>query len=255
MLVIAHRGASSELPENTLPAFERAIELGADFVELDVHADAAGRLVVTHDRAAAGPRLSDARRGARPDARPDPGDGRAEDAAPLPPPRRRCAHGAAARRRRRRLVLPAAPARRGARSSAPRSGRCSTSATESRYEVRAAPGPRVSRIVASPVAASTPRAASASSRLSIRSMTRIGCGSSKPAASRGSSPTASKRRSGYFAELTRRSARSSQACWISTPQPGPGGDLDRAAVPRRAPARRALPATGSTRPASIENST
>ena len=38
MLVIAHRGASAELPENTLPAFERAIELGADFVELDVHA-------------------------------------------------------------------------------------------------------------------------------------------------------------------------------------------------------------------------
>jgi glycerophosphoryl diester phosphodiesterase len=49
MLVIAHRGASWELPENTLPAFERAIELGADAVELDVHADAEGRLVVTHD--------------------------------------------------------------------------------------------------------------------------------------------------------------------------------------------------------------
>jgi glycerophosphoryl diester phosphodiesterase len=50
MLVIAHRGASAELPENTLPAFERAIELGADFVELDVHADRNGSLVVTHDR-------------------------------------------------------------------------------------------------------------------------------------------------------------------------------------------------------------
>jgi glycerophosphoryl diester phosphodiesterase len=49
MLVIAHRGASWERPENTLPAFERAIELGADAIELDVHADAAGRLVVTHD--------------------------------------------------------------------------------------------------------------------------------------------------------------------------------------------------------------
>jgi glycerophosphoryl diester phosphodiesterase len=49
MLVIAHRGASWELPENTLPAFERAIELDADAVELDVHADAEGRLVVTHD--------------------------------------------------------------------------------------------------------------------------------------------------------------------------------------------------------------
>jgi len=44
--VIAHRGASAELPENTLPAFERAIEVGADFVELDVHND----LSVTHDR-------------------------------------------------------------------------------------------------------------------------------------------------------------------------------------------------------------
>ena len=54
MLVIAHRGASHDHPENTLPAFERAIELGADYVELDVHADAGGRLVVTHDRPRAG---------------------------------------------------------------------------------------------------------------------------------------------------------------------------------------------------------
>ena len=44
MLVIAHRGASAYLPENTLPAFERAIEQGADFVEFDVHND----LEVTH---------------------------------------------------------------------------------------------------------------------------------------------------------------------------------------------------------------
>lgn len=47
--MIAHRGASWELPENTRPAFERAIEIGADFVEFDVHADGDGRLVVTHD--------------------------------------------------------------------------------------------------------------------------------------------------------------------------------------------------------------
>jgi len=46
---IAHRGASSELPENTPAAFERAIELGADFVEFDVHAAADGSLVVCHD--------------------------------------------------------------------------------------------------------------------------------------------------------------------------------------------------------------
>jgi glycerophosphoryl diester phosphodiesterase len=53
MLVIAHRGASAERPENTLSAFERAIELGADYVELDVHADESGRLVVTHDKPSA----------------------------------------------------------------------------------------------------------------------------------------------------------------------------------------------------------
>jgi glycerophosphoryl diester phosphodiesterase len=46
VLVIAHRGASFDLPENTLPAFERAIEMGADYVEFDVHND----LSVTHDR-------------------------------------------------------------------------------------------------------------------------------------------------------------------------------------------------------------
>jgi glycerophosphoryl diester phosphodiesterase len=46
VLVIAHRGASYDLPENTLPAFERAIEVGSDYVEFDVHND----LSVTHDR-------------------------------------------------------------------------------------------------------------------------------------------------------------------------------------------------------------
>ena len=46
MRVIAHRGASFDLPENTLPAFELAIEMGADYVEFDVHDD----LSVTHDR-------------------------------------------------------------------------------------------------------------------------------------------------------------------------------------------------------------
>jgi glycerophosphoryl diester phosphodiesterase len=49
MLVIAHRGASAEQQENTLAAFERAIELHADAIEFDVHADVDGRLVVTHD--------------------------------------------------------------------------------------------------------------------------------------------------------------------------------------------------------------
>ena len=57
---IAHRGASAELPENTPAAFERAIELGADFVEFDVHAAADGSLVVCHDPPVGGePRLEE----------------------------------------------------------------------------------------------------------------------------------------------------------------------------------------------------
>lgn len=47
--VIAHRGSSADEVENTLPAFERAIADGADFVELDVQASADGALVVFHD--------------------------------------------------------------------------------------------------------------------------------------------------------------------------------------------------------------
>ena len=47
--VIAHRGASEDERENTIPAFERAIELGADYVELDVQVSADGALVVFHD--------------------------------------------------------------------------------------------------------------------------------------------------------------------------------------------------------------
>jgi glycerophosphoryl diester phosphodiesterase len=47
--LIAHRGASRERPENTLAAFARAIELGADAAELDVHRTADDHLVVHHD--------------------------------------------------------------------------------------------------------------------------------------------------------------------------------------------------------------
>jgi glycerophosphoryl diester phosphodiesterase len=46
---IAHRGAPREFPENTLPSFARAVELGADGVELDVHATRDGVVVVHHD--------------------------------------------------------------------------------------------------------------------------------------------------------------------------------------------------------------
>lgn len=45
----AHRGARSERPENTLPAFERALELGADGLESDVWLTADGAAVLDHD--------------------------------------------------------------------------------------------------------------------------------------------------------------------------------------------------------------
>lgn len=47
--VIAHRGASGEAPENTLAAFRRAMEIGVDAVELDVHLSADGVPVVIHE--------------------------------------------------------------------------------------------------------------------------------------------------------------------------------------------------------------
>lgn len=47
--VIAHRGASAAWPENTLTAFEAAVRVGADMVELDVRLTADGALVVMHD--------------------------------------------------------------------------------------------------------------------------------------------------------------------------------------------------------------
>lgn len=48
-MVIAHRGASSYAPENTLAAFDLAIQMGVNDLELDVHATSDGHLVVIHD--------------------------------------------------------------------------------------------------------------------------------------------------------------------------------------------------------------
>jgi glycerophosphoryl diester phosphodiesterase len=48
-LVLAHRGASGHALENSREAFRRAVDLGADGVELDIHATADGSLVVHHD--------------------------------------------------------------------------------------------------------------------------------------------------------------------------------------------------------------
>ncbi len=48
-LVIAHRGGKGLWPENTLFAFERALELGVDMLEMDLHLSADGEPVVIHD--------------------------------------------------------------------------------------------------------------------------------------------------------------------------------------------------------------
>ena len=53
-LVIAHRGASAVELENSLAAFRAAGRLGADGVELDIHATADGALIVHHDATIAG---------------------------------------------------------------------------------------------------------------------------------------------------------------------------------------------------------
>lgn len=49
VLNIAHRGASSLAPENTLVAFEKAVELGVDAVELDVRFSKDQKIVIMHD--------------------------------------------------------------------------------------------------------------------------------------------------------------------------------------------------------------
>lgn len=50
VLIIAHRGASGAAPENTMAAVARAVEDGADWIELDVQESADGEVVVIHDR-------------------------------------------------------------------------------------------------------------------------------------------------------------------------------------------------------------
>ena len=49
MLKIAHRGAKGYEPENTLQAFQKALDLNADGIELDVHLSADGHIIVIHD--------------------------------------------------------------------------------------------------------------------------------------------------------------------------------------------------------------
>lgn len=51
-LLYAHRGAAAELPENTLPAFARAVELGVGAIETDAHLSRDGHVVLAHDASA-----------------------------------------------------------------------------------------------------------------------------------------------------------------------------------------------------------
>jgi len=48
-LVVAHRGFADGVPENTLDAFEKAVALGVDIVETDVHGSLDGEAIIAHD--------------------------------------------------------------------------------------------------------------------------------------------------------------------------------------------------------------
>lgn len=47
--VIAHRGDSAHFPENTIPSFDRALELGVDAIEFDLRVSRDGEIVIIHD--------------------------------------------------------------------------------------------------------------------------------------------------------------------------------------------------------------
>ena len=49
ILIIGHKGASSIAPENTLKAFQKAIELKTDYVEFDIHITKDGEIIIIHD--------------------------------------------------------------------------------------------------------------------------------------------------------------------------------------------------------------
>lgn len=49
VLVVGHRGFSGVAPENTVASFKKALEVGVDMIELDVHLSKDGQVVVIHD--------------------------------------------------------------------------------------------------------------------------------------------------------------------------------------------------------------
>jgi glycerophosphoryl diester phosphodiesterase len=58
-LVIAHRGASADAPENTFAAFELALEQGANMIETDLHLLGDGQIVLCHDDEVGGKSVGD----------------------------------------------------------------------------------------------------------------------------------------------------------------------------------------------------
>lgn len=49
LIIAAHRGDKEHYPENTMPAFVRAIEFGCDAIETDIHQTSDGTLIIMHD--------------------------------------------------------------------------------------------------------------------------------------------------------------------------------------------------------------
>ena len=52
VVVISHRGEHLHHPENTMPAFQEAVRVGADYIEVDVRTTSDGKLVLMHDASA-----------------------------------------------------------------------------------------------------------------------------------------------------------------------------------------------------------
>ena len=50
IILAAHRGDRKTCPENTMPAFEKAISFGVDMIETDIHMTKDGKLIIMHDR-------------------------------------------------------------------------------------------------------------------------------------------------------------------------------------------------------------
>lgn len=59
MIIFAHRGSLTEAPENTLPSYKKAIERGAQAMEVDVQLTRDGHLVMHHDRLLKGRKISE----------------------------------------------------------------------------------------------------------------------------------------------------------------------------------------------------